>query len=75
MHMSTLKRVLQYLKGTINYQLKFGKKRNMSEKLNMNLMCRGTELGILNHSLLVYRDGNLIYWKSRKQLVVALSST
>jgi len=50
MHMSALKRILRYLKGTFDYSLEFGKKTRPT-KLNAKRMRRGTEHRMLNHLL------------------------
>ncbi|XP_039313001.1 secreted RxLR effector protein 161-like [Solenopsis invicta] len=76
MHMAALKRILRYLKGTINYCLEF-KRENSTTKIRCesDASWDRTEDAKFFTGLLLYRNGNLIHWRSKKQSIVALSST
>lgn len=72
-HMSALKRILRYLKGTVNY-LEFGKKNsNIEVECETDASWDKTSDAKSFTGLLVYNKGDLIHWRSRKQTTVALS--
>lgn len=76
MHMTALKRVLRYLKGTINYKLEFGKEDSDNAiECQTDASWDRTEDAKSFSGILVFRRGDLIHWRSRKQPRVALSST
>lgn len=74
--MNGLKRILRYLKGTIEYCLEY--KRNSSKKgieCETDASWDRTRDAKSFSGILMYYNGNLILWKSKKQPTVALSST
>lgn len=73
LHLSALKRILQYLNGIANYRLEFGKNAIRSIECEADASWDRTAKSFIK--LLIYKNGDLIYWKSRKQSMVALSST
>lgn len=74
-HMSALKRILRYLKGTAHYRLEFGRNTVRSIECEADASWDRTEDAKSFTGLLIYRNGDLIHWRSRKQSSVALSST
>jgi len=76
MHMNALKRILRYLRGTVDYCLEY-KRRNpgVRVKCESDASWDRTEDAKSFTGLLLYVDGNLIHWRSHKQSIVALSST
>lgn len=76
MHMNALRRILRYLKGTMDYRLEFGKKISRPMiKCETDASWDRTKDAKSYTGLLLYRDADLIYWKSKKQHMIALSST
>lgn len=75
LHMSALKRILRYLKGTAHYRLEFGRNTVRSIECEADASWDRTEDAKSFTGLLIYRNGDLIHWRSRKQSSVALSST
>lgn len=76
MHMKGLKRVLRYLKGTINYCLCYGGKTIQNRiDCETDASWDTTKDAKSFTGTLVYRNGDLIQWRSKKQYTVALSST
>ncbi|XP_043263425.1 secreted RxLR effector protein 161-like [Colletes gigas] len=76
MHMTGLKRVLRYLRGTIDYQLTFGNKCSRNEIVcETDASWDKTRDAKSFTGVLIYRNSDLIFWKCKKQTVVALSST
>lgn len=75
-HMRGLKRVLRYLRRTIDYRLCFGGK-NIENRIDCET--DGSWDATIDAKsftgILIYRNGDLIQWRSRKQCLVALSST
>ena len=75
-HINALKRVLRYLKGTIDYQIEYG-----NTNWKKGIMCStdtswdSTTDAISFSGILIYRNGDLVHWRSKKQATVALSST
>jgi len=76
MHMNALKRILRYLKGTVDNRLEY-KRRNpgVRVKCESDASWDRTQDAKSFTGLLLYVNGNLIHWRSRKQSIVALSST
>ena len=75
-HMTGLKRILRYLKGTINYQLQFGKQRKIKKlECETDASWDRTEDAKSINGILLYWNGDLVHWRCRKQKRVALSST
>jgi len=76
MHINALKRILRYLRGTVDYRLEY-KKRNpgVRVKCESDASWDRTKDAKSFTGLLLYVDGNLIHWRSRKQFIVALSTT
>lgn len=75
-HLSALKRVLRYLKRTIDYRLEFGQKNSTGRIVcETDASWDRTKDAKSFTGLIVCRDGDLIHWKSKKQSTVALSST
>lgn len=71
-----LKRILRYLRGTINYRLEYGKKgSDMLIECEADASWDRTKDAKSFTGLLLYRNGYLIHWRSKKQSMVALSST
>lgn len=76
MHMVALKRILRYLKGTIEYCLEFRKRSTFTGiECETDASWDSTRDAKSFTGLLIYRNGDLIHWKSKKQSMVALSST
>lgn len=76
MHMTALKRILRYLKGTVEYCLEFGRKAvNGLIECEADASWDRTKDAKSFSGILVYRNGDLIHWRSKKQSKVALSST
>lgn len=74
-HWKALKRVLRYLKGTVNYGLVF-QKSGMDVTAYVDADWGGNELDRKSFTGFIFKLGNsLISWESRKQKTVALSST
>jgi len=74
-NLSALKRILRYLKGTANYRLEFRRNKIRGIECKADALWDRTEDAKLFTGLLIYRNGDLIHWKSRKQSTIALSST
>jgi len=75
-HMSALKRILRYLRGTADYSLEFGKKSSVNRiECETDASWDRTKDAKSFTGLLMYKNGDLIHWKSKKQSMVALSST
>ena len=76
-HLNAAKRVLRYLKGTIEYKLTFPK---IAEPLALSGFCdsdwgAGSDRkSISGYGFNLQKSGPLIAWKSKKQQVVALST-
>ena len=76
-HLQLAKHVLKYLKGTINYDLKFCKS---NEQLKLIGYCDSDwgssedRFSISGYGFQLKNNGPLISWKSKKQRVVALST-
>ena len=75
MHMNALNRVLRYLKGTIDYRLELGNKGSKGVECETDASWDRIGDAKSFSGLLLYRNGDLIHWRSRKQSTVALSST
>jgi len=76
MHMVALKRILRYLKGTIEYCLEFGGRGPDKEvRCYSDASWDSTKDAKSFTGLLIYRNGDLVHWKSKKQIITALSST
>lgn len=76
MHIVALKRVLRYLKGTLDYCLQY--KGESSERIigcDSDASWDSTKDAKSFTGLLVYRNGDLVHWRSKKQSITALSST
>ena len=75
-HLNLAKHCLRYLKGTLNYSLRFSR----SDKLKLIGFCDADwgasedRFSISGYSFQLSSKGPLISWKSRKQRTVALSS-
>ena len=75
-HMVGLRRILKYLKGTVNYRLVFGHNNCTKEiKCETDASWDSTQDAKSFTGLLLYRNKDLIHWRSKKQATVALSST
>jgi len=76
MHMSALKRILRYLKGTIDYCLEFGRKNQTNRiECEADASWYRTQDAKSFTEILIYRNGDLIHWRSKKQSMIALSLT
>ena len=74
--MSALKQILRYLKGTIDYRLEYGRKSShMMSKCETDASWDKKRNEKSFTGLLLYRNGDLFHWKSKKQTIVALSFT
>ncbi|KAG7303823.1 hypothetical protein JYU34_010719 [Plutella xylostella] len=74
-HWKAAKRVLRYLKGTLNYKLKFTKS-GLDVKGYVDADWASCEIDRRSYTGYVFKLGNsVISWESRKQRTVALSST
>lgn len=75
-HLSALKRILRYLKGTINYRLEFGQK-NSTKKIICEADASWDRIKDAKSftGVMIFSERNLIHWRSKKQSTVALSST
>ncbi|MFS7989867.1 putative RNA-directed DNA polymerase [Helianthus anomalus] len=75
-HMAVAKRVLRYVKGSINFGLFYG--RNLNQKLQIYTdsdYARDTEDRRCTSGYVCMFNGAAISWSSRKQDIVTLSST
>ena len=76
LHLTALKKILRYLKGTINHRLKFGNRSQEGELIcETDVSWNSTKDAKSFTRILFYRNGDLIHWKCRKQTRVALSLT
>lgn len=76
-HLGLAKHVLKYIKGTINYGLKFSKSSNPLRIIGFCDSDWGASedrRSITGYTFQLNSKGPLISWKSRKQRVVALST-
>lgn len=74
-HMSALKRIIRYLRGTSNYCLEFGRNSNGGIKCHADALWDRTKDAKSFTGLLIHVNGDLIHWRSKKQTMVASSST
>ena len=75
-HLGALKRILRYLKGTINYRIQYGRASSIKGiRCKTDASWDSTKDAKSFSGLLLYRNGDLIHWRSKKQGTVALSTT
>ncbi|MBW0483207.1 hypothetical protein O181_022922 [Austropuccinia psidii MF-1] len=74
-HISAFKRILQYLQGTKNYELTLGGTSKNSEIIGYSDSDWGSNYDGRSFSGYGVLCGGLIIWKSKKQPIVALSTT
>lgn len=75
-HWKAAKRVLRYLKGTMDYCLVFSNKGDMEITAFVDADWGGDQLNRRSFTGYVFNLGNsIVSWESRKQRTVALSST
>ncbi|KAG6465891.1 hypothetical protein O3G_MSEX015473 [Manduca sexta] len=74
-HWKAAKRVLRYLKGTLNYGLVF-QKGGLEVTGHVDADWAGNDVDRKSYTGFIFKIGNsLVSWESRKQRTVALSST
>ena len=76
-HLNMSKHVLKYIKGTLNYCLRYAKSENPLKLIGYcDADCGGSEdrRSTSGYCFQLSNQGTLISWKSQKQRVVALSS-
>ena len=74
-HLGALKRILRYLKGTINYRIQYGRVSLMKGiRCGTDASWDSTKDAKSFSGLLLYRNSDLIHWRNKKQGSVALST-